>query len=303
MRKIFLIITLFLSLAAQAQPDFNIQIKVTDNQVEITDRSIFRRLEQDIRTFINNQKWSADKLLEFELFDLSIEIIVSTYDQTNGNIGAVAVIQSRRPVFGTNYNSILFNFRDENFNFTYVDQQRFDYSDGQFNTEITGLLAFYCNYALGLDYDSYALEGGTLYFNKAAQILSLAQGKGAAAGWTAFGRNLRTRYNLIDNILNERFRPIRKAYYIYHRSGMDIFYKKPLEARKQIFKALEEVKKVYTLAPNTVMMLMFFDAKRDELINIFKGSSAIEKPKAVEVLNELDIANSSKYDAITQIQK
>jgi hypothetical protein len=161
-------------------------------------------------------------------------------------------------------------------------------------------LAFYCNYALGLDYDSFSPEGGTPYFNKAAQIVSLAQAKGNGAGWTAFGRNIRTRYNLADNILNERFRPIRAAYYTYHRKGMDIFQKKPLEARKQIFKSLEDVKKVFTIAPNTVMLTMFFDAKRDELINIFKGATEIEKPKVIGILNELDISNSTKYEAINQ---
>lgn len=300
MRKLLFIICLFISLLAQAQPDFNVQVRVTDNQIEITDRSIFRRLEQDIKTFISNQKWCLDKVMPNELFDLSIEIIPSAYDQTSGAITAVAMIQCRRPVYGSNYNTILLNFRDENFNFTYLDQQRFDYIDGQYGTEITGLLAFYCYYALGLDYDSFSPEGGTPYFSKSAQILSLAQAKGAGAGWTAFGRNLRTRYNLIDNILNERFRPIRTAYYIYHRKGMDVFQKKPLEARKQIFKALEEVKKVYTIAPNTVMLLLFFDAKRDEIINIYKGATAIEKPKAVDLLNELDITNATKYEAITQ---
>lgn len=300
MRKIFFVLSLLTSLLVQAQPDFNIQVRVTDNQIEITDRTIFRRLENDIKTFISIQKWSLDKVLPTELYDLTIEIIPSAYNQTTGEITAVAMIQCRRPVFGTNYNTILFNFRDENFNFVYLDQQRFDYIDGQYTSEITGLCAFYCNYALGLDYDSFGLEGGTQYFNKSAQILSLAQAKGGAPGWTAFGRNIRTRYNLIDNIMNERFRPIRTAYYIYHRKGMDVFQKKPLEARKQIFKALEEVKKVYLLAPNTVMMLMFFDSKRDELINIYKGATAIEKPKVVDLLNELDITNSTKYEAITQ---
>ena len=106
--------------------------------------------------------------------------------------------------------------------------------------------------------------------------------------------------DLIDNILNERFKTIRLAYYIYHRKGMDIFQKKPLEARKQIFKAIEEVKKVYAIAPNTVMLLMFFDSKRDEIINIYKGATAIEKPKIVEILSEIDITNATKYEAILQ---
>ena len=157
------------------------------------------------------------------------------------------------------------------------------------------------NFALGFNFcNSLMLSLSQWYFNKCAQILSLAQAKGGGVGWVAFGRSLRTRYNLIDNILNERFRPIRTACYIYHRKGMDVFYKKPLETRKQITKSLEEVRKVFLVAPNTVMLLMFFDAKRDELINIYKGGTAIEKSKVMELLGEIDVFNISKYEAITQ---
>jgi hypothetical protein len=300
MRKVILFIFLFIQLISSAQSEFNVQIRITDNQIEVTDKTIFRRLEQDIKSFIVNQKWLSEKVMPNEMLDLSIEIIPSGYDLVSGAINSVAVIQFRRPVYGSNYNSVLFSFRDENFNFNYIDQQRFDYVDGQYFNEITTLLAFYCNFVIGLDFDSFGLEGGTPYFNKCAQILALAQAKTNGPGWVAFGRNLRTRYNLIDNILNERFRPIRSAYYLYHRKGMDVFYKKPLEARKQIIKALEEVRKVFLVAPNTVMLLMFFDAKRDEIINIYKGGTEIEKPKVMELLGEIDVFNISKYEAITQ---
>ncbi len=159
-------------------------------------------------------------------------------------------------------------------------------------------MCFYAFYALAMDFDCMALEGGSTYYGKAFQVSNLAQQLSSKAGWKPFERTIRTRYNLVDNILNERFRPLRNAYYIYHRKALDQFTKDPLQARKQIMLSLDQVKKVFKIAPNTVMLLVFFEAKSDELVNIFKGADDIEKPKAIELLSEINISNISKYEKI-----
>jgi hypothetical protein len=223
---------------------------------------------------------------------------LSGYDINTYEYRASAIIQSRRPVFASNYFTTIFNFEDENFSFKYQESDRLDFQDGQYLGDVTSLFAFYAYYIIALDFDSYGLEAGTPYFNKALQVANLAQQNSSRSGWKPFERSLRTRYNLIDNILNDRFRPMRKAMYIYHRKGLDQFYKDPMEARKQIFTALQEVQKVFKLAPNTVVLLWFFGAKSDELVGIFKGADEIEKPKAVELLSEINIANVSKYEKI-----
>ena len=299
-KKILLLILsfwLFLPLYAQQQQDLNVTIKVTDVQIQLTDKAVFRKLETDIKQFFSNIKWTNDKITSNESIEFYIEIQLKTYNQQTGEITAGAIIQSRRPIFASNYNTVLFSFNDDNFEFSYNEQQRFDYNETSYNNNLISLLSFYANYIVGLDYDSYGLEAGTPYFNKALQILNLAQQGSGSSGWKAFG-NTRTRYNLIDNILNERFKPLRMAYYIYHRKGMDQIYKNPEGARKQIFLALEQVQKVYKISPNTVMLLVFFESKSDELVNIYKGASEIEKPKAIELLNEINVANLSKYEKI-----
>ncbi len=42
-------------------------------------------------------------------------------------------------------------------------------------------------------------------------------------------------------------------------------------------------------------MQVFFEAKADEIINIFKESFSMEKTEAIELLSEIDPANGSKY--------
>jgi hypothetical protein len=299
MRKFKLVIFIFIlfSKFSFAQ-EFSCRVKINDQQVQITDKTIFRNLEQRLQEFINNTKWTNEQITNQERIELNIEIIVSGYDQNTYEFAASAIIQSRRPVYGSNYNTTLFSFNDENWDFKYQEQDRLEFQDGQYLGDLSSLLSFYAYYVLALDFDSFSLEGGTTYFNKAFQIANLAQQSSGRAGWKPFEKTVRTRYNLIDNILNERFRPLRNAYYIYHRNALDHFGKDPFAARKQIIASLEQVKKVFKISPNTVMLLVFFEAKSDEIINIFKGAEDIEKPKAIELLSEINIANISKYEKI-----
>ncbi|MCF8254947.1 MAG: DUF4835 family protein [Bacteroidia bacterium] len=299
MRKV-LFFLFFLNLfvfSANAQ-EISCRFKVNDVQVQIADKSIFRALEQRLQDFINNTKWTTENFASNEKIELNIELFISAYDQTTYEYRASAIIQCRRPVYGSNYSTTLFTFNDENWDFKYQSQDRVEYQDGQYLGDISSLICFYPNYIIGLDFDSFSLEGGTPYFNKASQIANLAQQSSSRSGWKPFEKTTRTRYNLIDNILNERFRPLRNAYYIYHRKGLDQFTTDPFKARKQIMASLDQVKKVFKFAPNTVMLMMFFEAKSDELVSIFKGAEEIEKPKAIELLSEINIANLSKYEKI-----
>lgn len=295
---IFILSVLLLNAYGSYSQEFNCRVKINDQQVQISDKSIFRGLEQRLQEFVNNTRWTNEPIATQERIDLNIEIILSAYDQNSYEFRASAIIQSRRPVFGSNYNTTLLSFNDENWDFKYQEQDRLEFQDGQFLGDLSSLMSFYAYYVIGLDFDSFSLEGGSVYFNKAFQIANLAQQTSARAGWKPFERTVRTRYNLIDNILNERFRPLRNAYYIYHRKALDQFAKDPFQGRKQMMLALDQVKKVFKISPNTVMLLVFFDAKSDELVNVFKGAEPIEKPKVIELLNEINIANISKYEKI-----
>jgi hypothetical protein len=298
MRKLFKL-WCFLALSSSLfGQEMSGKVRINDVQVQIADKMIFRNLEQRLTEFINNTRWTAETFTNQEKIELNIEIILSGYDQNTYEYRASAIIQSRRPVFGSSYNTTLFTFNDENFDFKYQDQDRMDYQEGVFTNDIVSYLSFYVNFVLGMDFDSFGAEAGTPYFNKAFQISNIAQQTSGRAGWKPFERTLRTRYNLIDNILNPRFAPIRQANYIYHRKGLDQMVKDPFAARKQIMLSLMEVKKVFKIAPNTVGLLIFFEAKSDELVSIYKGADEIEKPKAIEILTEINISNLSKYEKI-----
>jgi hypothetical protein len=288
----------FFSISQLSAQDFYCRVRINDAQVQISDKSIFRALEKRLQEFMNNTKWTGEVIQTVEKLDMNIEIILTAYDQSSYEYQASAIIQTRRTIYGTNYSSTVFNFNDENFDFKYQEQDLLEFQDGSFLGDISALMGFYAYYSLGLDYDTFGEEAGTQLFNKALQIANLAEQSSGRAGWKPFEKTIRTRYNLIDNVMNERFKPLRKAYYLYHRQGLDQMTKDPIKAKKNIFLALEQVKKVFKIAPNTVMLLVFFEAKSDELVNIFKGGDEIDKPKAITLLSEINVANLNKYEKI-----
>jgi hypothetical protein len=299
MHKFFLFIGICLiSIFQLSAQDFYCRVRINDAQVQISDKSIFRALEKRLQEFMNNTKWTGEVIQTVEKLDMNIEIILTAYDQSSYEYQASAIIQTRRTIYGTNYSSTVFNFNDENFDFKYQEQDLLEFQDGSFLGDISSLLGFYAYYSLGLDYDTFGEEAGSQLFNKALQIANLAEQSSNRSGWKPFEKTIRTRYNLIDNVMNERFKPLRKAYYLYHRQGLDQMTKDPIKAKKNIFLALEQVKKVFKIAPNTVMLLVFFEAKSDELVNIFKGGDEIDKPKAISLLSEINVANLNKYEKI-----
>lgn len=298
MPKILLALTLFLCTSTLSfSQELLCTVKILDNQIQLTNKKIFRTLEQALTEYMNTNKWTEEKVMPEERIECNLQIVLSSYDVTQNTFSGTLQVQSTRPVYGTSYNTVVFNFLDENINFEYAEFQRMNFNPNAYTDNLTSLFAFYAYYVIGLDYDSFGPLGGTPYFQKALQIANNAQPTGLA-GWQPFERNLRSRYNLIDNILNERFSPIRQAYYKYHRQGLDIMSKTPEIARKNIFESLLMVQKVFKVAPNTVMLIMFFEAKSDELVNIYKNAPAIEKPKTIELLSEINVANISKYEKI-----
>lgn len=298
MRKVLVLVVFLLSITCLYAQDVNCKTIILDNQIQLSDKRIFRSLEQAISEFVNNTKWTADKIQTNEKIELTIQFIPSKYDQQGNFMEGNAQIICQRPVYGSSYTTNTLNIIDEDWRFNYVEFQRMEYNENNFTNNLISLISFYVNFAIGLDYDSFSPLGGTPYFNKALNIANQAQSSDGSSGWKPFQRNIRARYNLIDNALNPRFEPIRQAYYNYHRKGLDQMHKDPEAARKAIFASLELVQKVFKIAPNTAMLIVFFEAKSDELVNIYKGATPTEKTKAIDLLNEINVANINKYEKI-----
>jgi SUMO ligase MMS21 Smc5/6 complex component len=144
------------------------------------------------------------------------------------------------------------------------------------------------------------MEGGTSFFEKAQAIVNNSQ-NAREKGWKAF-ESERNRYWLTENILNKSYSDYRKCMYTYHRQGLDLLVQKTEEGRANIAESLRDIQKVFRRRPSVYILQMFFDAKSDELVNVFSKSFPDERNRVLAILNEVDPSNGSKYKKISDNQ-
>jgi hypothetical protein len=209
-------------------------------------------------------------------------------------------IQAKRPVYSTSYETVTLNFMDEDILFDYIEFDKLEFDVNSFRSNLTSIIAFYAYLIIGIDYDTFSLKGGTDYLKQAQQIVANAQNDNSP-GWKPYeSASRRNRYWIIENIMNNSYGLLRGAYYKYHRLGLDKMSADATEGREQIVQALLDIQKVYREKPDPYLLYvkMFFDAKADEIANIFEGATQPEKAKISQLLQEIDNANSRKYAKI-----
>lgn len=276
--------------------ELNCQVTVAAPQIQgTTEKQIFDQLQKAVFEFMNNTRWTKDNFTTQERIDCSILINVQTILGTD-EYSATIQIQSRRPVFKSSYNSPVFNYIDNSFQFKYQQYQQFDFNINSFSNNLTSVLAYYAYVIIGFDYDTFSSLGGTEYLQKAQIIVGNAQ-SAAEPGWKSFESN-KNRYWLVENALQPVFQPIRECLYRYHRLGLDIMSEKPDDGRKEILKSTDLLLSVYKTRPASFNMELFFNAKADELVNIFSKGFPDEKTKIIETLSTVDPANTIKYSKI-----
>jgi hypothetical protein len=296
------IVLLFLCLACSDafSQELLCKIIIDDNQVQTQERQIFKDMQTAFTQFMNNRRWTNETYKPEERIRCNIQLTLNPTNQL-GSYSARAKIQSSRPIFGTNYESLMMNYVDKSFQFEYVQSQPLDYSDNTVTSNLTAMLSFYAYIIIGLDQDSFSPLGGTPYFQKAQNILNMAAGQfNNIPGWQAFGNDNQSRYWLMENMLSPALTPIREALYNYHRLALDAFDKDPEGARTKIVDALTKIKTANAQKRMSVLFSIFFDAKKTELINIFSQGNMQPRKQAYDLLVELDPVNASKYKKIVE---
>ena len=299
MKKISLLILFFLYLNSFYAQELNCKVDVNSDQVQGSDKHDYESMKTALYEFMNNRKWTSDVFKTEERIDCNILIKISDRPATDAFTASIQ-IQARRPVYKSSYNSVLFNYEDKDFSFNYLEGQPLDFSENTFISNLTSVMGFYANLIIGLDYDSFALNGGTPYLQKALAIVNNAQ-NAAEKGWKAFD-GTKNRYWLINNMMDASFVPIRECMYNYHRRGLDVMVDNKDAGRAVILESIESLRKVHEVKPLSFNLQVFFIAKSEELINIFSGGLPEEKPKIILVLNDIDPTNSNKYQKILTSQ-
>jgi hypothetical protein len=297
MKKLGLFLVLyFFARVIQAQ-ELNFTVIINSDRSRIQNTDIFNQMKTNFEQFLNGRSWTVDEFRPEERIKGNLLITINDVPQV-GVYNATVQVQVVRPVYGTNYESLIFNFADRNWNFEYLESQPLEFNRVTFVNNISSLLAFYANIALGLDYDSFANRGGNPFFEVANDIVNNAQQSGRP-GWVQSQTDRRSRYWLINDIyVSTIYSSIREAYYLYHRQGMDMIQIDPAKAYQNILEAIRLVANANKLQPNGIFTISFVDAKSDEIAQILKAAPFEIRDEAVKLLLEVDPNNARKYNEL-----
>ena len=273
--------------------ELNCTVTVIAPQISNVDASRFDALEDAIREFMNGRRWTEDNFEFEERIECTLQLTINEAIGSTVFKGSMQV-QSSRPVFNSDYNTAVMLVNDGDIQFEWLDNSNILFNPGQHRDNLSSLLAYYAYMVLGMDYDTFSLEGGTPFFLQAQAIVANAQNAGER-GWKA-SQGKQNRYWLVENHLSQTFRPVRTCLYNYHRKGLDVLYQDTEGARLTIAEALIDMRSTNRIRPGSYNIQVFFLAKSDEIINVFGPAPNAERTRLLPILKQLDPGNIQSYD-------
>src|SRR5690554_6218803 len=274
-------------------------VTINSDRADTQERDVFNSMKTTFEQFLNGRNWIEDEFSPHER--IKGNMLITINDMPNvGVFNATVQVQVIRPIYGSNYESLLFNFADRNWSFEFIESQPLEFNRFGFLNNISSLLAYYAYIAIGIDYDSFSLRGGDSYFEIANNIVSNAQQSSKlGSGWDQNPSDRRNRYWLANDLyVSQTMVPVRDALYIYHRQGMDLLGSNPGKAYENMLEAIKKVSEANKAQINSVLTVVFMDAKSDEISKVLKNAPMEIRTEAVELLLELDPNNFRKYNDI-----
>lgn len=293
MRSILIALFCTLVFTEALAQEMNCTVTVNSDQVSQTNQQIFVTLERSLTDFINKNKWTNRVYQENERVNAQMFITVTNFE--NNRFEANIQIQSSRPVYNTSYETPIFNYKDDQFNFQYIEFQPLFFNQNVYESNLVSVISYYVYIILGLDADTFSLEGGTEHYRTAQGIVTQAQGSNSA-GWSQSSN--RSRFELVDNLLSNTFREYRVAMYNYHRKGLDIFADNNSTGKQVIAGTMNLFETMIKRRPNAFLIQTFFDAKSEEIQNIFSDGPKVDIVKLKETLNRIAPLYSSTWNDI-----
>lgn len=294
MRNLVIIISFLFTNLILAQ-ELNCNVIVNAQFTGSGNVQVFKTLENQLREFINNRKWTKKSFQSQERINCSMFINIEA--NTGDSFNATLQVQSARPVFNSSYTTPLYNFNDEDFSFRYVEFQNLLYSPNQFESNLVSVLAFHVYMILGIDADTFELNGGGAHYDQARAILNYSQQEDFA-GWQ-LQDGLRSRFALIDNVLSPTYKEYRSTLYKYHIEGLDKMHLSSKEGKEAIASTVDDLVILNRRRPNSFILRVFFDAKADEIQTIFSDGPKVNIKDLVDNLYKIAPTHSNKWRNIT----
>ena len=289
---IFLILT-FVGNSLTAQ-ELKCEVEINSDQVQGTNKSVFNTLKEAINDYMNTTKLSQAQIAANEKIECKLFFTIKEYD--DNTLTGDLQVQSTRPVYNSTYTSTLINFKDTKIEFTYQENEPLVFSENSMESNLTAILNFYAYLILAIDFDTFSPRGGEQFYERADNIVQMAQSSGES-GWKAF-EDTKNRSSVLSAYTEPNTSIIRDLLYKYHRTGLDEMVLSPDKGRAAITASIESIKKIYDVAPMSVALSMFKDAKLDELVNIYSKANSTEREKVYEWLYPIFPTEAERLDKI-----
>ena len=283
----------FVSIFSYAQ-ELNCSVYINAEQTGQPNNQVFRILETQLTEFINTTAWTDKSYKNQEKIECNMSIIISNFD--SNLFTATIQIQSSRPVYGSSYTSPIYNYNDKQFNFSYVEFQPLVFNINSFTSNLISVIAFHVYTIIGLDADTFELNGGEPYFEIAKQIVNTAATSGFRGWKSTDGKQ--SRYSLNDALISQVYSEFHSAMYEYHINGLDLMSTSPRTAKTNIAGAINILKGINDRRPNSYLLRTFFDAKSDEIQSVFSDGPAVDITSLINNLNRMAPTKRSNWAEI-----
>lgn len=295
MPRFLLLVSILLTTVFSSAQELNCTVSINADQTGQPNLQVFRTLESQLVEFINTTNWTNKDYKNQERIDCNMSIIITNFE--SNLFQATLQIQASRPIFQSSYSSPTYNYNDKQFNFSYSEFESLNFNINTFDSNLISVIAFHVYTILGLDADTFALNGGEEYFDIARQIVNTAASSGSAGWKSTDGTQSRFRYN--DALISQVYKEFHTAMYEYHRMGLDLMVQSQKDAKNNIIKAISILKGINDRRPNSYLLRTFFDAKSDEIQSIFTGGPNVE---ITDLVNNLNRMAPTKRDNWSKIQ-
>lgn len=293
-RYILILLLIFSATSLSWGQELNARLTVNASKIQSVDRDAIKEIEEGVRSMLNEQTWTNAQFGKNEKIDCTVTITLNTMPAENSYGGEIH-ITSRRPVYNSSYETVLINYRDTKFDFNYIRGQTLDYNGISLDNNLVGVIVFYINILIGLDFDSFSLNGGQPYFAKALEVANLAQTLGTK-GWEPFDG--KSRYDLAMALTEESSKGFHTLWYNYHRLGLDEMSGNASRGRIRIIETLKELEALKQARPNSLLLTLFMETKLDEFIKVCSEARTEEKKDLKSRLKKLFPSKSNLIDNI-----
>ncbi|MBR1447393.1 MAG: DUF4835 family protein [Prevotella sp.] len=299
MKRLLPLILFLLTLTGAEAQELLAKVNINHQQVQGTDASVFDNLQETLERFINEQQWTELQFQENERIQCTFNITVAKYDASSNRFVCTALVQANRPVYNSAYTTTLYNNRDKNFDFDFVQFDQLNFNEEVIDNQLVALAAYYAYLIIGLDLDSFAPMGGTDVLQRCMNLTNNAQNLDFI-GWKSF-EDSRNRFAIINDYLDEAMKPFRQLQYDYYRQGLDEMAQNVERGRTNVTTALENLKKAHDEKPLSLLPQIWTDYKKDELANIYKGKGTQKEKEAVyDILFAINASQNPSWEKIKQ---